>query len=188
MKRLIFLLLFVSSVSFGQVVQNFSLTNVTDGKVISLDDYSSYAGVVIIFTSNNCPYDGYYLNRIKTLAQTYQSKLPLLLINAHTDDNESVDYMKNYAEQCKLPMPYLADKEQKVLANLSAKKSPECFLLQQTGGKFKVVYRGAIDDNAQSANDVDHFYLKDAMEKLLAKQKIEVPDVRPVGCSIRKNN
>lgn len=188
MKRFIFLLFLVSSATFGQVVQNFSLTNVIDEKVISLESYSSYAGVVIIFTSNNCPYDGYYLNRIKTLAQTYQNKLPLLLVNAHQDDNESVDYMKKYAEQSILPMPYLADKEQKVLAILSPRKSPECFLLQQKGGKFSIVFRGAIDDNAQSPEDVNEFYLKDAMEKLLAKQKIEVPNVRPVGCSIQKIN
>lgn len=187
MKRYIFLLFLVSGTSFGQVVQNFSLTNVIDEKVISLENYSSYAGVVIIFTSNHCPYDGYYLNRIKTLAQTYQNKVPLLLVNAHQDENESVDYMKKYAEQNILPMPYLADKEQKVLALLNPKKSPECFLLQQTGGKFRVVFRGAIDDNTQSPDDVNESYLKDAMEKLLAKQKIEVPNVRPVGCSIRKN-
>jgi hypothetical protein len=73
------------------------------------------------------------------------------------------------------------------MASLNPRKTPECFLLQQSNGKFTVVYRGAIDDNAQSENEVDHHYLKAAIEKLLAKQKIEVPDVRPVGCSIPKN-
>lgn len=177
----------VSTISTAQVVHNFSLTNVIDDKAISLADFSSYAGVVIIFTSNNCPYDGYYLNRMNALATTYKSKIQVLLINSHTDMNESASKMKDYADQCKLPMPYLADKEQKVLSSLNPRKSPEAFLLQYAGGKFTVIYRGAIDDNAQSANEVDHYYLKDAIEKLLTKQKIDLPDVRPVGCSIRKN-
>ena len=187
MRTFLFFLLSISSASIGQVVQNFSLTNVTDGKTISLNDFSSSPAVVIIFTSNNCAYDGYYLNRMRALANEYGSKIPFLLINSHTDDPEGIPQMKNYAEQCKLPMPYLADKEQKVLANLNPRKSPECFLLQHTNGKFTIVYRGAIDDNAQSANDVHQTYLKDALEKVMAKQKIAVPDVRPVGCSIRKN-
>jgi predicted S18 family serine protease len=76
MKKLVLLLVFIHSIAIAQVVQNFSLTNVADGKIVSLEDFSSKAGIVIIFISNNCPYDGYYLNRIKTLAQTYSAKLP----------------------------------------------------------------------------------------------------------------
>jgi hypothetical protein len=58
--------------------------------------------------------------------------------------------------------------------------------LQKSGAEFKVVYRGAVDDNAQSEKEVKVSYLKDAITKLLAGQKIDVADVRPVGCSIKK--
>ena len=95
--------------------------------------------------------------------------------------------MKRYADENSLLTPYLADKEQKVLTNLNPRKSPECFLFQSKDGKFTVVYRGAIDDNPQTSSQVNHSYLKDAIDKLLAKQKIETPDVRPAGCSIQKN-
>ncbi len=169
----------------AQAVQSFSLTNVTDGKTISLEDFSSSPGVVIIFTSINCPYDGYYLSRIKELTEAYNSKTPVLLINSNT--KESADQMKSYVEQHKLFIPYLADKEQKVLVNLNPRKNPECFLLQNAGGEFTVVYRGAIDDNPQTASEANNYYLKDAITKLLSKQKIEIPDVRPVGCSIRRD-
>lgn len=169
----------------AQVVQNFSLINVTDGKTVSLEDYSSSSGVVIIFSSQTCPYDGYYHSRIKELAETYNSKTPLLLINSNLAD--SVAQMKSYAEKHKLSIPYLADKDQKAFASLNPRKNPECFLLKNTGGKFTIVYHGAIDDNPQTAAAVTHTYLKDAINKLLAGDKIEVPEVRPVGCSIRKN-
>lgn len=185
MKKLVFLFVLTSSFSFAQTIQNFTLTNAADGKEVSLDTYASAPGIVIIFTTNNCPYDGYYLNRIKALTQ-FNSKVPVLLVNSSTEETESVALMKNYADQCKLTVPYLADKDQKLLASLAPRKSPEGLLLQKNGADYKVVYRGAIDDNAQSEKEVKVSYLKDAITKLLAGQKIDVADVRPVGCSIRK--
>lgn len=186
-KTALMVAMFISSCACAQLVQSFSLINVIDGKAISLEDFSSGPGVVIIFTSNHCPYDSYYLDRMKSLTNLYKNKIPVVLINSHSDENESAEHMKSYADRCKLSMPYLADKEQKVFANLTPRKSPECFLLQNKEGKFSVVYRGAIDDNPQTASEVKHSYLKDAIDRLLDKQVIETPDVRPVGCSIRKN-
>lgn len=186
MKNLIVALMLVSSGALAQTLPGFSLTNAVDGKEVSLENYASSPGVVIIFTSNSCPYDGYYVNRIRALAAQYNSKVPVLLVNSGKEDTESVAQMKNYADQCKLPVPYLADKDQTLLASLNPRKSPEGFLLQKIDGQFKVVYRGAIDDNAQSEKEVKVSYLKDAVAKLLAGQKIDVADVRPVGCSIRK--
>ena len=69
---------------------------------------------------------------------------------------------------------------------LGAKKSPEVFLLKNTGGKFMIVYQGALDDNPQMASDVKQNFLKTSIDKLLAGQKIDVPVMRAVGCSIRK--
>lgn len=187
MKHFVFFLVLISSGSFAQTIQNFTLTNATDGKEVSLESFSSSPGVVIIFTTNSCPYDGYYLNRIRALATQYNSKVPILLVNSSTEATESVDQMKNYADQCKLSVPYLADKDQKLLSVLNPRKSPEGFLLQKSGTDFKVVYRGAIDDNVQSEKEVKVSYLKEAITKLLAGQKIETFDVRPVGCALKKN-
>jgi peroxiredoxin len=176
---------FLSLNGTAQVVQNFTLTNVADGKSISLDDFTSSAGVVIIFTSIKCPYDGYYLARVKELAEKRSGKTPMILINSNS--NESVDQMKQYVGQHALTMPYLADNERKAFSNLNPRKNPECFLLQNRAGKFNVVYRGAIDDNPQTGSEVNQAYLKNAIDKLLANQKIEISDVRPAGCSIQKN-
>ncbi len=185
MRWISLILMFTSLTCTAQVVQNFSLTNVLDNTSVSLEDFSPNSGVVIIFTSIDCPYDDYYLSRIQELAETYKTKTPVLLINSNSD--ESIDQVKKYVEQTRLTIPYLIDKDHKVLASLNPRKSTECFLLQNSGEKFTVVYRGAIDDNAQTASEVNHFYLKEAIDMLLAKQKIATSDVRPVGCSIRKN-
>jgi len=182
--RWITLCLFLMNITcMAQVVQNFSLTDVSTGQYVALADLSSRPGVAIIFTSTDCPYDNYYLSRIQNLIEAYQSRIAILLINSNRD--ESMEQMKKYVEQQNLTAPYLWDLEQKAMPALGVSKTPQCFLLESSGGKFTVVYKGAIDDNAQSASAVNQSYLKDAIDQLLAKKKIETRETRPVGCSIQ---
>lgn len=172
----------------AQVVPNFQLTNVLNGQTVSLDTYPSCEGMVLIFTSNTCPYDEYYRKRIEQLSQAYQDKVPVLLINAHREPDESPEKMAARGKAMNLRLPYLADKEQTLVTSLNVKKSPEAFLLKNDNGKFAVVYRGAIDDNAQVAGDVNHHYLRDAVDIMLSNQRIETPEVRPVGCNLKKKS
>jgi hypothetical protein len=172
--------------AYGQQVTNFSLTNVLNGKQVSPDTYPSCTGLLIIFTSNSCAYDEYYRGRINRLSSEYQDRVPLLLVNLGTEAAESSDNMARKAKELSITVPYLADKDQTLMQNLGATKSPQAFLLKNNGGKFMVVYSGAIDDNAQVEADVRHAYLKDAIDIMLTNQKIETPEVRPVGCTIRK--
>lgn len=173
-----------NNVSIAQVT--FKLTNVMNGQSVSTETYPSCAGMILIFTSNNCPYDDYYRKRIDELAQSYQDKVPVLLVNAHTESNESRELMVAKAKALNLRMPYLADKDQALMTSLNIKKSPEAVLLKNNNGKFTVVYRGAIDDNAQVAADVRHHYLRDAIDIMLTNQQIQTPEVRPVGCNLKK--
>lgn len=170
----------------GQVVKNFQLTNVLNGQTISLDTYPSCEGMVLIFTSNSCPYDEHYRKRIDELSRVYQDKVPVVLVNSHTEPNESPELMAARGKALNLKVPYLADKDQVLMANLNVKKTPEAFLLKNDNGKFAVVYRGAIDDNAQVEADVRHPYLRDAIDIMLNNQTIQTPEVRPVGCVLKK--
>lgn len=184
------LLLFLLSVTFadamGQVVKNFELVDVISKKTVSLDSYGSSKGILIVFTSNACPYDEYYRNRLDGISKTYQNRLPVLLVNAYTEPAESASKMLEKAQELRLSVPYLADKKQVLIANLGVKKSPEAFLLKNENGNFSVVYRGAIDDNPQVEGDVRHHYLREAIDALLGNQKIAVPQVRAVGCNIKR--
>lgn len=186
MKTLVFIFLSLVSTSLAAQVPNFTLTNVVNGKSISLDTYPSCAGLLIVFTTNACPYDEYYRTRIKRISNDYQDKVPVLLINSSTDATESAESMTKKAQQLGIIIPYLADKDQTVMQSLGATKSPQVFLLKNSGGKFSVVYSGAIDDNAQVEKDVHQSYLKDAIDIMLTNQKIETAEVRPVGCALRK--
>ncbi len=185
-KILLVILSLVSSYAFGQEVKNFKLINVLNNQSTSLDTYPSCEGMVLIFTSNTCPYDEYYRNRIAKLSQAYQDRVPFVMVNSHTDPTDAPDKMILKGKQLNIAVPYLADKEQTLMASLDVRKSPEVFVLKNQNGKFSVVYRGAIDDNAQVEADVRHSYLRDAIDIMLTNQKIETPEVRPVGCNLKK--
>jgi hypothetical protein len=164
-------------------VGSFAVMNV-DGSSVSLDSYKNAAGVVVIFTSNYCPYDGYYKLRIRDLIKNYNDKVPFLLVNSHPD--ESLQSMKIAYGAWALPVPYLADKEQVAMSALGAKKSPEAYLLKSVNGKFVTLYSGALDDNPQAPEGVTSYYIKQAIDKLLTGEDVNMPSVRPVGCTIRQ--
>lgn len=180
----IFFFCLVSVFLNAQTIGDFSLPNAYTGETVSLNQYNSSAAVVLVFTSNECPFDNYYKSRLKEMVTAYQGNVQFLLINSNTDTQESSEKMAIH--NMDLGIPYLADKEQKAMEALGARKSPEVFLLKPEGGKYSVQYSGAIDDNPQVATDVKQFYLKEAIEKLLNGAKIEVMSNRAVGCTIRK--
>lgn len=165
-------------------VKDFSLTNVKDGKQVSLSNYKSSTAIAVIFTSHECPFDNYYKDRLKELVNTYSGKIQFLFINSNQEAEENVAQMTiHYSD---FPIPYLADKDQKAMEAFGAHKSPEVFLLSTASGKFTVFYSGAIDDNPQAATDVNQHFVKNAIEKLLTDQKIDVAMQRAAGCTIRR--
>jgi len=188
MKRIVLLSLLAISFQLNaqKTVENFTLTNAVNGEQISLNTYPSCSGIVIIFTSNGCPYDEYYRGRIQKLVKEYQDKVPVLLVNSLVDANETLEQMKKKAQQAGINIPYLADKDQTLMQQLGATKTPHAFLLKNTGGKFSIIYNGSLDDNAQVEGDVHHSYLKNAITIMINNQNVETTEVRPVGCTIRK--
>lgn len=176
----------MSTLGYTQAVQDFTLTNVVDGKSVSLSGFTNCTGLVLVFTSNECPYDGYYRDRLRDLVNQYQGQIQFVFVNASTEPEESVAQMKTVYSQWNIPVPYLADKDQVAMECVGARKSPEVFLLKNNKGSFQQVYHGAIDDNPQVATDVSKSYLKESMDQLLAGHRVTQPSVRAVGCTIRK--
>jgi hypothetical protein len=181
---LLYLIINISGQS--QNVQDFSLPNVADGKVISLNGFKTCQGVAVIFTSNECAFDAQYRERIKDLNEQYKGTIQFLLVNSHLEAKENAKAMAQKISSWSIPVPYLADKDQIAMECLGAKKSPEAFLIKKTNSENVIVYHGAIDDNPLIANDVNNSYLKIAIDQLLSSKKIEVGSSRAAGCTIRR--
>ncbi|HPW63916.1 MAG TPA: redoxin domain-containing protein, partial [Cyclobacteriaceae bacterium] len=94
MKKLLLLILIASAItSYAQEIKDFSLTNVKDGKSVSLSNFSSSSGIVVVFTSHECPYDNYYKDRLKDLVNAYSGKIQFLFINSNQETQESAEQM-----------------------------------------------------------------------------------------------
>lgn len=178
--------LLIAVAGSAQTVENFTLTDVTNNTPVSLNSFSTAPCVVILFSSNACPFDQYYRDRVNDLVSAYSGRIPILLVNAHQEPAEDANQMVIAATQWKTSVPYLADKQQLVMGALHAKRSPEAFVLKPEHGKFSVLYNGAIDDNPMEAGSVNEHYLKNAIDKVLAGQKPHASSTRGAGCTIKK--
>lgn len=188
MKLLTFLACFTVAAigAKGQPVQDFSLVNVADGRSVSLSSFQNCVGIAAIFTSNECPYDIKYLDRIRALNEQYKGSIQFLLINSHLDEQENQKAMSNAYAQWAISVPYLSDKEQMAMDCMNARKSPEAFLLKKSGSAYTIVYSGPIDDNPLVDSDVNNPYLKKAIDQLIKGDKIAAANLRAAGCTIRK--
>ena len=191
MKRFAILLLIVFSqfALSAQSIEDFSLPNVVSGEKFSLSSYKADKAIVVLFFSGKCAYVDHYYERITSINTEFRAKgVKMVLINSNSSAyvaEESIEEMKKFAGTHNLDIPYLADKDKKVKNMLNATRTPEVFILKPTKNNFRVVYKGAIDDNPQSASDVSHAYLKDALLNLLKNVNIKVNQTRPIGCLIK---
>lgn len=175
------------AIASGAAAPDFSLPDAVSGKTISLTDYKGQKAVVLVFTSNYCPYSRLYEARINELVSKYNGQgVAFLMINSNDPQQhkeESEASMKEKAEGW--GVPYLSDKQQLAAKKYGASKTPEVFILTPKGGAFTVFYSGAIDDNPQIAEDVSQAYVQQALDGLLSGKTVAVKTKRPVGCMIK---
>lgn len=175
--------------AFGQgVVQPMELLNVVDGKTVSINPCSGCKGVIVIFTSLNCPYDQHYQDRIKALYEKYAGSISFYLVNSNPGAEEDESKMKAAYEKWSMSIPYLADKKQTAMLAMNAKRTPEAVLLKSEGKTLKIVYQGAIDDNPQVRTDTGKNFLDDAIGELVGGKPIQLATERVIGCTIRKGS
>jgi peroxiredoxin len=172
----------------GDNAIDFSLKNV-DGTTVSLSDYSDQKGVILVFTCNPCPFAKAYQQRIIALHKSYAGQgFPVVAINPNDDEispDDTFARMKERAEEEDYPFPYLKDETQEVYKAYGASRTPHVFLLQNNGGKFKVAYTGAIDDNAMDAAEVTQRYLEIAIAAVAAGRKPDPSTTKAIGCTIK---
>ena len=172
----------------GDVATDFKLKNI-DGKQVSLSDYSTAKGFIVVFTTNHCPYAKAYENRIVALDKKYKTKgYPVIAINPNNPDKNEQDSFENMqirAKQKGFTFPYLLDEGQKVYPQYGATKTPHVYILEKENKELIVKYIGAIDDNYQDVNAVEEKFVENAVDELLAGEEVSVKTTKAIGCSIK---
>lgn len=172
----------------GDVVTDFKLKNI-DGKMMSLSNFSSAKGFIIIFTSNHCPFSKAYEDRIIALDGKFASQgYPVITINPNDPEayeEDSFVNMQARAKEKSYPYPYLTDETQTVSKMFGAMRTPQVYVLKKENGKNIVNYIGAIDDNSQDPSGVTKRYVEDAVNNLLAGKPVVTTTTKAVGCAIK---
>ena len=172
----------------GDEATDFKLKNI-DGKMVSLSDFKSAKGFIVVFTCNHCPYAKKYEDRIIALDKKYKSQgYPVIAINPNDPSVQPEDGYAQMVERAKqkgFTFPYLVDEGQKIFPQYGATKTPHVFLLQKEGGKNIVKYIGAIDNNYENPNDVSEYYVQDAVNALLKKEPIKMTKTVAIGCTVK---
>lgn len=175
------------SYEIGDEVSDFSLRNI-DGQNVSMADYSSAKGFIVVFTCNHCPFSKAYEDRVIALDKNFSTKgFPVLAINPNDPmayEEDSFENMKTRASQKGYTFPYLED-SQGVGKKFGARRTPHVFIVHKTDGKFILKYAGAVDDNAQDASGVTKKYVEEAINNLLDGKPIVTQTTRAIGCAIK---
>ena len=164
---------------------NVKMMNV-DGKFLPIADIKGEKGTLIIFGCNSCPWVKAWLDRIVAIGNEYMEKgIGVMMINSNdpaVKEEDRFEVMQRVVKAKGIRFPYVVDATSYVARAFGATHTPEVFLFN---GEGKLVYHGAIDDNARHPEAVEHHYLKDALEALLQGKLIPIAETKAIGCTIK---
>ncbi len=148
-----------------------------------------FRAIAAVFMCNHCPYVRGYVDRLKQIQAEFQGQ-GFVLIGINSNDTQtypedSFEKMKVFAEQHQLNFPYLWDSTQDVAYSFGAQRTPEAFLIDQSG---ILRYSGAIDDNPQNPEAVQVQYLRQAIAQMLRGEQVSIPTTSAIGCSVKWRN
>lgn len=169
----------------GKSCPDFELNSV-DGKSYSLNDFSKYKALLVMFICNHCPYVKAVEDRILDLARDL---LPKGAGFVAICSNESINYPEDAPNKLferwkekKYPFPYLHDETQKAAKDFQAVCTPDFFLYDKNR---KLTYRGRLDDSWKDPDKVTKQDLREAIICILNDKAIPQDQKPSMGCSIK---
>lgn len=159
----------------------------------SLKDIAGENGLLVIFSCNTCPFvigsegsEGWQ-DRYGALAQGCAAKkIGFTLVNSNDAKREAGDSYTDMQLQYKKHNyggHYLLDQGHVLADAFGARTTPHVFLFDKN---MKLVYKGAIDDNVGSAEDVKEPWLRNAIAAVAEGRTPDPATTRNIGCSIKR--
>jgi peroxiredoxin len=164
----------------GSKLTSFTLPDLS-GAQQSLDKLKGENGVVLVWTSAQCPVVKSYNERINQVADELKAK-GINLIGINSNASESLDYVASHAKEVGYKFPVLIDKGNVLADKLGATVTPEFYYFDKEN---VLLYHGALD-NDRSGTNITTNYLRDAFEAALSKKPITTNKTNVIGCSIKR--
>ena len=175
--------------ALGTPAPDFSIPDVTTGKMVSMTDLGRPQGspLLVMFICRHCPYVQHVKSALAKLGRDYRNKdVSIVAISSNDAKNYPDDApasLKAFAKEEGFAFPFLYDESQAVAKAYTAACTPDFFLFDESR---KLAYRGQLDDsrpgNGKPLTGKD---LRFAIDALLAG-KPGCADQKPsIGCNIK---
>ena len=157
-----------------------------DGNLVAIADLAGTKGTLVVFTCNSCPWAKAWETRLVALGNGCAKQgIGMVAINSNDpakNAEDGYDVMRQRARQRSMKFAYVVDGTSDVARAFGATRTPEVFLFDASG---KLVYHGAIDDNAKQPDQVTERYLDGALKAVAAGKDVAVQETKALGCSIK---
>lgn len=170
----------------GTVVKNFSASD-QYGKKHELYASAGKKAIVVMIQGNGCPIVRQALPALAEIRDQYQSRgVEFILLNSNLQDTQ--ESVAKETREFKMAFPVLIDNKQNIGEALGVVRTSEVFVIEPK--TWKLVYRGPMDDRLsyERQRPVTKRYLSDALDSILAGQKVKVPHADGVGCLVNFPN
>jgi hypothetical protein len=165
-----------SIVKIGQPAPDFSLPAL-DGKIYRLNEWRGRV-VVLDFWSAECPWSKRGDDELSGYLPGWGESVALWRIASNA--NEPEELLRRVAEERRLPL-VLQDAQQTVADLYVATTTPHLFVIDAQG---ILCYQGSLDDTTFRKRLPTQFYLRQAVEALLAGRRPDPAETEPYGCTI----
>lgn len=174
------------ALEIGERVKNFTLNDV-EGNKQELYKLADKRAVVVMMQGNGCPIVRLAMPLFREVRDQYASQgVEFFLINSNLQDTPAA--IKAEADDFGFGLPIWKDDKQQVGEMLKVVRTGEVFVFDPK--TWKLMYHGPIDDRLsyEKQRPVQHRYLADAIDAVLAGKPVPVAKANAPGCLINFPN
>ena len=172
----------------GTKMPSFNLLGIDD-EMYSNEMFDGKKGSLVMFICNHCPFVKHVNKEIVNLSNEIMGNdIGVIGINSNDSTQEkyaedSIDKMREYADNLGYNFPYVVDEDQSVAKNFTAQCTPDFFLFDSDQN---LVYRGQLD-GSRPGNDVptNGESLRSAIQALLNNEDPISEQLPSMGCNIK---
>ena len=158
-----------------------------NGERTSLHKAQTKNGLLVMFSCNTCPYVIKSQDRTREMMDyATQRGIGMVIVNsneAYRKEADAPTAMKAYAHKQGYRVPYLIDDKSRLADAFGATRTPEVFLFDSGG---RLIYKGAMEDNPSNPSESSQFFLKQAIDAMLAGAPADPNSTKSIGCSIKR--
>ncbi len=176
-----------SALDPGEPAPPFELPG-TDGETYTLASFADYEALLLVFTCNHCPYAEAKFALLNELAAEYDD---VAVVGINPNDaaeypDDSFDAMREYVDEGQVQYDaYLRDESQTVADAYDAVCTPDPFLFARADDEFRLAYHGRLDDALNPDDEPTQFYVREAIDAVLAGENVSLEWLPSQGCSIK---